>query len=1150
MASPLHARSHSYASDLEASLVQIVKADLSIAGNRWHLDCFRCNTCGTLLDSDANLLLLGDGSLICNNCTYSCSACGNKIEDLAILTGDQAFCATCFRCRNCKRKIENLRYARTSQGIFCMSCHESLMARRRKKSRAAAQSKLKEKEQASMLVDKSLPALPPSALPPGAFTTIAETPSSLDTDTPTELSPRPRNTYPELQDSSSRSSSRRARSPERSALDTSSKDELTLPSSTYRKNRHSAISGASDIGGEDGESFFIPLALDPSPAPAITPRSGTEGRTDAVKEGKDTSTDKDYFGLSRASGRGQGGDKLSSASVQESPHNLTPHIAFQEKGRQPSSDRSKESIRKPVPPSSRSASAKPSPAIESDDTKIQHANSSSSSANGTAQSSTEKFKLQEVPKNKRAGLSRDISQSDIASLKEKTDVSRPDSRGKAAPQPRNDSSSNVAGSGSKGLLSADSAAPRSSQDSKLSNDALSRPSFDSISSSRSESQKSIPRKEIPSGHVKNSLTSSSGQDSVSSSSSSTASDDTPNITPTFNGKTISAPLKSSVDNEAASPGRLPVRPVPQQKLSDTYMAPRAPPAPPSSGAHKLGKHSIDSMSSQPDSPALPRWSAGGDFTMDEDMARILGTDEGSQSILRRVSNAVRHGRSTSEASARYGHGRSISETTARLGGSPRWPKSSISEDPKGITTRDISSPISISSPSADDAALLRRQLRDSEQRRAELERQFSSAGELSSLNKKLLEKRKTASVLDSQAELMIREIEVLAGFVERAKDSKQSLDLAELEDSAIKEFVKKIDKLKQTLSGQVETLLEERNTLMEEKDQAMKDRDRALVEFEQLSSKNAQLADMNNDLTHQIQERFKAQTSNGPENPRPPMNGLGIYTNHMKDKPSASLPTEDASLRSNSTTLYGSGNSYPHPMEQEPSMEILAAPHVINIRKGQAKKFNWKKGGATVAKGVSKGFKGAFSSDRQEKSHLQGHSVENIGVPYNMTVASTEMPSTNGPNSLPRLGPGPNDPSRQGGDRFGLFKKSGMPKNMSNGSMNIAVEHPATLFGSELVDRAEYERRQIPSVVTRCIEEVELRGMDIEGIYRKTGGSGQVKIVQEGFEKTEDYDISDPGLDITAVTSVLKQYFRKLPTPLLTFDIYDRVLDSICRWPF
>jgi hypothetical protein len=108
-------------------------ADDLTAGRRWHIDCFRCNTCGTIQDSDSNLLLLSNGDLMCNNCTYSCSACGNKIEGLAILTDGPVFCEGCFRCRNCKRKIENLRYARTTLGIFCMPCHESVMARRRKR---------------------------------------------------------------------------------------------------------------------------------------------------------------------------------------------------------------------------------------------------------------------------------------------------------------------------------------------------------------------------------------------------------------------------------------------------------------------------------------------------------------------------------------------------------------------------------------------------------------------------------------------------------------------------------------------------------------------------------------------------------------------------------------------------------------------------------------------------------------------------------------------------------------------------------------------------------------------------------------------------------------------------------------------------------
>ena len=167
-------------------------ANVSLAGNRWHIDCFRCNTCGTLLDSDANLLLLGDGSLICNNCTYSCSACGNKIEDLAILTGDQAFCASCFRCRNCKKKIENLRYARTSQGIFCMECHEGLMARRRKKTAKHSSTRHKAiPSNNTMLLDKSLPSLPPNVLFQSTISPGHETPpSETYSDTPTELPPQ------------------------------------------------------------------------------------------------------------------------------------------------------------------------------------------------------------------------------------------------------------------------------------------------------------------------------------------------------------------------------------------------------------------------------------------------------------------------------------------------------------------------------------------------------------------------------------------------------------------------------------------------------------------------------------------------------------------------------------------------------------------------------------------------------------------------------------------------------------------------------------------------------------------------------------------------------------------------------------------------
>lgn len=566
--------------------------------------------------------------------------------------------------------------------------------------------------------------------------------------------------------------------------------------------------------------------------------------------------------------------------------------------------------------------------------------------------------------------------------------------------------------------------------------------------------------------------------------------------------------------------------------------------------------------------------------MDEDMARILGTDERAESLLRRVSNAVRHGRTPSDHSAHRhgGHGRSISETTSRTATSGHWPKTPIAED--GVT-----SPMSMSmgSPRApdDSAAVLRRQLRNSEQRVAELERVFVASGELKSVTKQLVEKRKTVHKLGSQAEIMIRQIEVLAGYVERAKgaEGKQELDMEEMEESAIKDFVLRIERLKQSMSREVETLFEERETLLDEKAAAIKSRDRALAEFEQLSSKNAQLADLNNDLTTQIQERFRAQSGPGAgvESPKPPMssgsaNGLGIYT-HSKDK--LSLPTlDDASSTTAAATSYApslaTAHSFPHVLDADAALEpatVLSAPHVVNIRKAQAKKFNWKKGGATVAKGVSKGFKGAFGSERERNAAERAGAAE-IGMPYNTTVTPVDSPSLMAPPQASQLGGGGGGgggggslPKSQSSDPrgFGLFKKSHAANSRSAGgasALNPAAESPATLFGSDLVERAAYERRHIPSVVIRCIEEVELRGMDVEGIYRKTGGSGLVRMIQEGFERdvhgTEGgvgmVDISDPDVDITAVTSVLKQYFRKLPVPLLTFDVYERVLEALSEF--
>jgi hypothetical protein len=73
--------------------------------------------------------------------------------------------------------------------------------------------------------------------------------------------------------------------------------------------------------------------------------------------------------------------------------------------------------------------------------------------------------------------------------------------------------------------------------------------------------------------------------------------------------------------------------------------------------------------------------------------------------------------------------------------------------------------------------------------------------------------------------------------------------------------------------------------------------------------------------------------------------------------------------------------------------------------------------------------------------------------------------------------------------------------------------------------------------------------LDYEGIYRKTGGSGQSKTITQLFERGDyaafDLRDSDRFNDVCSVTSVLKSYFRTLPTPLLTYELHDQFMSAV-----
>jgi hypothetical protein len=71
--------------------------------------------------------------------------------------------------------------------------------------------------------------------------------------------------------------------------------------------------------------------------------------------------------------------------------------------------------------------------------------------------------------------------------------------------------------------------------------------------------------------------------------------------------------------------------------------------------------------------------------------------------------------------------------------------------------------------------------------------------------------------------------------------------------------------------------------------------------------------------------------------------------------------------------------------------------------------------------------------------------------------------------------------------------------------------------------------------------------LDLEGIYRKNGGATQMRGIVTAFDKNLEIDLDSPDQfnDISAVTSVLKQYLRDLPNPLFTYELYSNFIELV-----
>lgn len=120
---------------------------------------------------------------------------------------------------------------------------------------------------------------------------------------------------------------------------------------------------------------------------------------------------------------------------------------------------------------------------------------------------------------------------------------------------------------------------------------------------------------------------------------------------------------------------------------------------------------------------------------------------------------------------------------------------------------------------------------------------------------------------------------------------------------------------------------------------------------------------------------------------------------------------------------------------------------------------------------------------------------------------------------------------------------------------DLSVEDEILQHKRVIADRFEARRQYLPAVVARCVEAIEKRGVDEEGIYRLSGRSShtsKLKTIFDTVRQGADLQLVDIGpaeLDLNSVCSILKAYLRALPDLLLTSTLssdFSEAVRSAC----
>ena len=109
--------------------------------------------------------------------------------------------------------------------------------------------------------------------------------------------------------------------------------------------------------------------------------------------------------------------------------------------------------------------------------------------------------------------------------------------------------------------------------------------------------------------------------------------------------------------------------------------------------------------------------------------------------------------------------------------------------------------------------------------------------------------------------------------------------------------------------------------------------------------------------------------------------------------------------------------------------------------------------------------------------------------------------------------------------------------------MREVTPEPTCQFGASLEwISLNNDNSTIPPIVKRCVEFLSTPAhLETEGIFRRSANVAQIKAIKAKINAGEDIRF-DHETDVHYVAVLLKTFFREMPEPLLTFDLFEEVM--------